>query len=459
MAAAVSVIAAVTIGAGALPALASVTTTPPTEPTSTTFLDTSDNTYAPTLVRDQAGGAHILYVRSGAGVYAYCAPTANCADSTQWAKVTVATSVDSRSSRLVLTPDGKPRILFGSPFRYASCDTACTTPGGWTVIDLSSKFRGFDDVQGAHSFATDPQGRPRFAFTLSNPDDPLDYGLVYASCDAACTNVAGWNATVIRRTTTTTQEVTYYDFPSLVFDTLGRPRLATEVVEHMLFDPDVVYSAYLECNSTCTDEANWSFLPLNAIPAAPPVLRLDSAGVAHLAAYGNSLTHFACLGACAASAANWVGGPIGLPAGDGAKPDMGFDSQGRPVLVFDTNSGGLGLGMGLATCISACNSAGSVWQARRVDSGTSPTYAAVGHQGCGGTEQAWVIGDVPSLATGPNGSIWVAHAGYHGYTDCLNNTFIDLNSVFVDQLPTSGSGGGQKAPSDYNGDAKTDYGI
>jgi len=458
MAGVVSAIAVVTIVAGALPAMASVTTTAPTEPTSTVVADTSADNFNPSLVVDQAGGRHLLYdvfVSASfdySAIYAYCPPTANCADPALWTRVTVATAIDYWApSQLLVTSDGKPRILMGSPYFYASCDSTCSSIANWSFTDLSSKFvaDSLGNPQGSTSFALDRQGRPRFVFSLDRMDGSGDDGLVYASCDTFCTSVANWNVTVIRRTT----EINYYHQPALVFDSLGRPRVATYFEDRSAADV-VEYSAYLECNSACTNAANWSFLRLDASPTSAPGLRLDPAGVAHLITFDQSqLSHYACVSNCAVSTANWVGGPIGLPNGDGDHADLGFTGA-RPVIVYRLASAVLGM----ATCVSACNSASSVWQAHVVDSGTSPTYVSAGWRGCDGTWQPWSVGRLPSLTIDRDGRIFVAHVGNQDVADCQNGN-LPRERVFVDQLPANGSGGVQKPPADYNGDAKTDFGI
>ena len=140
--------------------------------------------------------------------------------------------------------EGKPRLVVGhvDGIVYASCDAACGQPAGWssTVVDTDGHYG---------VLRLDASGRPRVFYVAA------DGTLRYATCDLACNEAASWS----HATVDTDGEEQWSRRLTLGLDTKGRPRVA-----YLSFrrsgPPETHHDdlMYAECDSACTDPANWS---------------------------------------------------------------------------------------------------------------------------------------------------------------------------------------------------------
>jgi hypothetical protein len=357
--------------------------TPPPPPSTkgAFFVSEEGKTNSAGLAIDANGGMHMVFTvftelaNHPPAVYAYCpGPAATCADQDNWKAVGISDLVDE--VQIKLTSDGKPRMLIRKQregytqdeYVYAQCDTTCTEKMQWQLTSVA--YAGGTDVFGKdnpqHSFALDPQDRPRFIFS-NGWGAGYPVGVYYAYCDDICDNGDNWYGTQILQGPL--DRSLSFDFPALAFTRDGRPR----VFANVSFSGEAQGISYLECDADCGDIAGWDAVRLydrGGGVAASWDLELDAQDRPRVAFYqaglddgsGDRLFYAWCDAADCLTAAGWQRKAIDLEVSQGQNADLALDTQGRPRMAYKINSG-----LGYAWCNTACETAGAQWQRKVIE--------------------------------------------------------------------------------------------
>lgn len=376
----------------------------------------------PDGTRHVAGAAYVPYGQASPAIYARCPAGGACDTLAGWSVVQLGDKVDEL--QLGLTPDGRPRLLMLTNehhYLYAACDAGCDSPAGWGIVDLvNSEHNDVNQFANPQrSFALDAQGRPRFVYFA----EFAPRGAYYAWCDDGCLDANNWWQVRISHY----DEYNYdlIDYPSLALTADGRPRVLAEIFSYQGSpDPSGVY--YLECDANCGDEASWGrayLLDRGQGPDASWDLEVDASGRAHIAVYeeelpdggGHQLIYASCAAGCL-DAASWNGGPIGLPAGAGAHPDLALDSAGRPRLAYRVSGDSA---IGYAWCDGGCAAAAG-WRHTAIDplSGLDAEFPVTAPTSC--PSAGWMGGYRPSLSIDAAGDPQLAYDVLYG-AKCLSS--------------------------------------
>lgn len=204
---------------------------------------------------DPEGRPRFLYIDSDSGhegaFYAFC--DANCTVLQNWYEEKISNSSDLYDFSMAFSPSGGVRIAFKNAttypdkLQYAECDTNCGDEANWTstvlVEDLGSG--------GYLSLAVDSQGRPRLAYFTGyyGSNEPANYLLNYAWCNASCGMLASWT---IR---SANLPANYGKYVDLAVDATGRLHMAFYIDD---FDGGTEGLGYMVCTANCyTDAAIW----------------------------------------------------------------------------------------------------------------------------------------------------------------------------------------------------------
>ena len=388
-------------------------------------------TYGADVAVDSYGGIHVVYaVYAGTNdqgqrpaTYAYCA--AHCGERTNWSFTHLGDVVFD--ARIALDPTGKPRLVLFGPvedpiwprmrYQYASCNSGCTNSASWTITTIATPIeptatREYDNHQ---YFAMDGQGHPAFVYTDTTQNNHP--GTFYMSCQANCTDSNQWTETPLH-----TAEL--FDKVTLAFSPSGQPRLAFG-----FFDENIdLYLSYAQCDSNCTDGANWTGMPLVQIHGTAKFsLAVDSDGQPRLGVYTGSyaytpfqpqkLLYLWCDSACT-SGSGWFFTDTGMPfaAGDGV--NLVLDGLDRPRMSFETATQGLGY----AWCNTDCESDNATWDSHEVEPQASLAndYEVLPIRRC--TVSTWFNGQRSSLALDPAGNPRIAYDAQHWWygTETVN---------------------------------------
>jgi hypothetical protein len=387
----------------------------------------ADNSVIPTYGTSQAvdsnGGIHVAYaIYSGTNaqgekpaLYAYCAD--RCDQKGNWSFTTLGTDV--QEVRLALDPAGHPRLLLFGPvadpvwprmrYQYAACDSACVNSSSWTVATIATPIEptATREYNNNRYFALDKQGRPAFIYTDTNQNNHP--GTFYMSCQTNCVDVSQWT-----ETTLTTGAL--FDKPSLAFSPTGQPRLAFGLFD----EQDNLLLAYAQCDSQCTDGANWSGVVLSTIHGTAMFsLQVDSSGIPRMGFYSGSygyqpfesqvLYYLWCDFGCTTSAENWYLSSLGLPSGTGDGIDFVMDASNHPRMSFEN----AGQGLGYAWCDSNCESGSAAWQSREIESqaALADNYEVLPVHRC--SVSTWFNGQRTSLALDPAGNPRISYDAQH----------------------------------------------
>lgn len=335
-----------------------------------------DNTGAPRIALDEAGGMHAAYptyVGEGA-YYAYC--DADCSSESDVEVVRFETELNVSNAMVALTPEGHPRVLLNSWDRiyYAQCDEDCTEQSSW---DIGAILKHDNQVEvSGEAFALDPDGNPYFV--LHAYIELFGVGqspprTIVASCFDACTTADGWLAVEIADET--------WEGGALRFDQSGRAHLLASAVKYELGVPSDRVPVYAECDEKCGQEgAEWRSLSLQesayedrekAVSMRPAVsMELTADGkpraVAMLAGEAEDerlVTYLECDDNCTESIESWTGTVVSNNPELAAGLDLALDAEDNPRLAYN-----LGYSIFLASCdTGACASAPSEWQIEPVE--------------------------------------------------------------------------------------------
>lgn len=350
----------------------------PSEAKARFFLPTPevDNTGAPHLSLDKAGGLHTAYptyVGKGA-YYAYC--DAACSSEADVKVVRFETEMTVLNALVAVTDDGRPRVLLNSWDRiyYAECDEDCTEQTSWSIGAIL-KHDNKKEITG-EAFALDPDGNP--AFILHSYVELFGVGQEvpathFAWCGGDCTNTANWIANKLADEN--------WEGGALRFDDDGGAHLFAAEVTYEVGVPKDRIPVYASCASHCEDGgATWSSLSLNypayedrnkAVSMRPALsLELTSDGAPRVLAMLNGeaederwITYMACDQDCTASGESWAGTVVSNNPNIAAGLDLALDANDRPRMVYN-----LGYSIFYAACDTGlCTNESEEWQISPVE--------------------------------------------------------------------------------------------
>jgi hypothetical protein len=394
---------------------------------------------------DAQGGIHVAYMGSGPPApvrYGYCA--SQCGQGASWTFIDAADGGDGLGKVLILLdPQGHPRIGYyktnaqgAGVYAYASCDSGCTSAGGWTtaLLGTGSTVSNFDSAD--HFFALDPQGNPGMLYFDTTG---AHTGLFYASCAGAnCKSAASWQELQVSTT------YSFLEF-ALVYDAQARPRFLYEA-------PDMngnEFLGYVECNGGCSNAASWASVVLSPLGAGSAfALGVNSQGQPRIAMYtgatadpskAKQLVYGYCNAATCSTAASWSAYPIGTDPSDGANGlDLAFNAKGLPVVAFFTG-GQLSPtdGVAVAVCDAGCESASPSWRRAQafLDPAMDTANPIPAAANC--TTAFWQSKNRVTLALDSAGNLAItADAGHlQGGGSCTTIT-TDTDGVFLGLLPS-----------------------
>lgn len=238
----------------------------------------------------------IISSQSGNLVYFTC--DSGCStDAANWYYLVLANAVGSQAA-LALDSNGNPHVLYKTSdagasadndlLAYATCTQPCTNGANWSAGYVFLIGKGY---QSRYAIDVDSANRPRIAFYSGNlvTNDPAQANvLIYAGCDAACTDGANWGGAFVG-----TQPRDGWA-PDLVVDGNDHPHIS-------YYNDDSGFEiGYATCATNClTDTASWtsshlespttypSTIDTGCIAAywyvtAPTALTLDAAGNPHI---------------------------------------------------------------------------------------------------------------------------------------------------------------------------------
>jgi hypothetical protein len=346
------------------------------------FLTREIKTSSADIAVDPAGGLHVAYAgyvgygTLSPGYYGYCAPSADCTKPASWSLVTFGAGQDYIVKvEIELTKAGQPRLLLynesnGRLYTYAACNAGCTNRANWTTTDLT-RVQSYVDLDtfdySYHTFALDPQGRPRFIY--EDHYGSIHNGLYYVFCDAGCASADNWFEQNI--SAGPDYDGDRVQTPDLKFTRQGQPRILTQLYSQNQDYPEGLY--YITCDQNCGQADGWQRTRLDdrGNGHAAWTLALDANDNPRAAFYqgelaiggGQRLNYLWCDGGCS-SAANWGKTPIGLDQGNGQSPALALDGQGRPRIAFAIKED---QGIGYLWCNAQCSSAAQ-WHGRPAES-------------------------------------------------------------------------------------------
>jgi hypothetical protein len=400
----------------------------------------------PTVKVDAAGGVHVVFTPQSTtpdyptrpAYYAYC--PANCAGPASFDMVALGDGVDFAA--LALTPTGKPRLLLRVPaqsgavfvYQYWACDANCLAPGSWTSASLGYSYaRQTGWVEPfIHSFALDPQGRPRFVYYDAGADyQDTHWGAFYAWCDSGCADPANWYETRLL------EDSDASDF-HLAFGSAGQPRLA-----YTTYDSDAIswQVAYAACEQNCGAGGNWSSNVLAGTVSASVSnwatysLAVTTTGKPRLALYTgtgqggslspNALYYLTCDAANCAQGPVWSAVRLNLPETQGEDGvALALDGQNRPRLAYHAPLAA-GFGLRYAWCDANCAASAAAWSSGEVEPSEAanadlpiPPWPGCAFPQCNPpvppcTMSSWDAGLHPSLALDGAGNARVAYDAFH----------------------------------------------
>jgi hypothetical protein len=395
-------------------------------------------------VVDASGGVHITFYDSSNIYYAHC--SAGCSNPANWLELPLflVGELDSLDEpTLGVDPNGHPRLFFYADYSgnesyfYAECNANCTaSSSNWTSVAIAD-LNGYGYPQNVRYATLDSLGHPRLVFSISGFPDS---GFYYLTCEANCTNASNW------LTTTVDTPDLLPDVLQLVFDTNNRPR----VLGYDEYNSQLVYA---ECNSNCSNAANWGsvglFTPIYYMSEFGFTLRVDSQGHPRIAYYDghsdNNVLNYAWSNASPLTPAGWHHYTLNYPTDfDYLSLDMSIDSQDRPMVTFATDN----LDLSMLTCTANCETTSSTWQQQYIEKADDLNllYPFPTNPDC--QTSSWIIVGYPSIsldaADNPNVSYWVRHAQFL----CLDyqghyQTLYDAKSILY-AAPAGGGHGNHR---------------
>ena len=276
-----------------------------------------------------------------------------------------------------------------TPVRYGECAGDCSVAAGWQFVTLGSY--GSAGLGGGPRLALDSAGHPRVVW-YAQASVGGDGTLYYGECNAAdCSALAAWTIQPLLAFTGG-DSMALLARGAFALDPSGHPRLLLQDLENGTF--------YGQCDTGCTQFANWTFSQFTTISAQAD-LAFSASGHPRVAfespapniVDGQELYYAGCDTDCG-NEANWPGIAL-LAVNDNLVNEpfaLALDSQDRPRIGFYYAAGGAHT-LAYAWCDSTCTTpAAGTWHA--YDTGL-PAYS-----GYKGVALAIDPADVPHLAYG-----------------------------------------------------------
>ena len=196
------------------------------------------------LAIDGAGRLHVSYVDEGLGTLKYATCSSDCTLTRKWQRITADAStivLATGRTSLAISADGRRHISYASVggLRYASCLAACIDVANWQRLTVNAS-----GVEGRHSsLAVDGAGVRHISYLDQNKRD-----LKYARCAGDCTNSAGWKRVLADSGTSSDGDVGAYT--SLAVGSDGKVH-----VSHVSAGGKL---RYVSCASNCLQSASWA---------------------------------------------------------------------------------------------------------------------------------------------------------------------------------------------------------
>jgi hypothetical protein len=213
---------------------------------------------------DGRGGLHMSYIRysqqqNGQTIeYAYCPPAAACDNFASWTTISVAQGTFG-GTQIEVTSDGRPRLFYESDYTlssanivYAECNATCTNPASWGSLALTTEPVEYPTVATVDSTRRDWfQLNPQGA---SRAVVPTRGGAYYITCDNGCLNDANWSVTMLRpEPDEYANQILYW--PVLRYSSDGRA--------HLLAQGGMLNATYFTCARACEQAESWEKLVLS----------------------------------------------------------------------------------------------------------------------------------------------------------------------------------------------------
>lgn len=336
---------------------------------------------------------------SGYTTYWYAECDRICQNSNNWSIINlVNTNIidlkiwDTSNHYFALDSQGNPRLVYGSGMLVLTfCNQDCTAtredssgaliPANWYYLVIRD---GLYFNQSSIAFT--PEGAPRIATYVYNPDD-FTFTIAYLECNNQCGSAESWTLTPFYKEG--------YD-PSMVLriDSQGRPRMAIYQDNRL---------AYAWCNADCSTAGNWDSAYIGLAPGdgQDPDLAFDSKDL----------------------------------------PRISFKAGSVP------KDGGMGFGLGYAWCERSCQSDRGLWRHTLVDDSGNLEHDWPRPRPANCTVASWVGGFRSSLSLDSNGNPRIAYDSEHWYSSCYGSTYYypDVHTdakgvrlVYFNQLNSSG---------------------
>jgi hypothetical protein len=370
-----------------------------------------------TIVLEQDGGHRPAY---------YVACSTSCADPDAWARTRLSDDVfDARlaldrvgNPRVMLysylgsgpTDGGTPK-----EYRYAACDATCDHKASWTITPIAQSIMYDADRAGRSNayFALDRQGRPGFVYADTSDHD--DHGGTFldwcrAPAPSDCTDASAWQEITLASTYLLADAV-------LSFAPDGGPRVMGDYVST---DEGVDTLVYAECDPTCASGGatrlpfgggGWDSLSLQLNHQGRPraVFFTGNSG-------GNSVlepfhtAYLWCDSGCT-QPGHWSSADLHTSPGHGWNVDLALDASDHPRFVYQQGD----VGPGYAWCDAACEGTDATWHAvlaedRQVLEQQNPVNPLLD---C--SESSWTSGHLPSLALDADGNPRMGYDTRHSY--------------------------------------------
>lgn len=302
---------------------------------------------------DKLGGKHIAYGElNGDGVfYGYCAN--NCELLENWSVSEVFNSSVSFGSepskiQLQLNPENNPRIGFevngystqSKGYYYSECDQECHDATNWHTVKFV--LAGENILGESRWFKLNKHGNPRAVTIFSEDANYLEdqrVTLIYSSCDNNCLELANWTYTSIA--TWPDMGLTPSMYTSMELTSMDKPRIGVFALNSTIGSDGSYASLYFECNETCENYENWSWVYLQNQWVSQFDLTLDLEDRVRVAAYSDgTISYSKCDDSCL-NENNWHSTSIeGLPAESGYYINLVYDKLNRPHMAYTVNSSG-----------------------------------------------------------------------------------------------------------------------
>jgi hypothetical protein len=251
----------------------------------------ADTPVAASVAVTSTNGHRIAYVTEGDELkYAPC--DTECTDPSNWTIVNLGPA--DGPVKVVLGPGDQPQILYGlsSSSMYTYCTGDCTNPANWTLpITVPA-------VPVPALLSVDSAGNPRSAAMTMNNDEDLCASYVF--CDGNCDDPQNWSDTLVGPCGTSPNFAMAFGFAmNNEVGGQGAPRILTGTFDHM----GMYYEFGLACcDESCGNESNWSssYMWLSLSPPTP--IKVDSSGFVHVANWEPSegLEYVQCTADCCA---------------------------------------------------------------------------------------------------------------------------------------------------------------